>query len=134
MSDLNVTITIGKEKYRTEINNGKHTLIADEPESVGGQDAGLNPHELLLSSLGACTAITLRMYADRKQWDLEELEISLKLEVVPSSHQQTTYIRSHIRASGNLDDDQKQRLLQIAKLCPVHKILSNPVVIESNVI
>lgn len=134
MSELNVTVTIGKEKYKTEITNGRNVLVADEPESMGGTDQGLGPKELLLSSLGSCTAMTLRMYADRKQWDLQEVVISLNMEVVPSSHQQTTYIKNHIRLIGDLDDDQRKRLLQIAELCPIHKILSNPVVLDSNLL
>ncbi|MGK9116635.1 OsmC family protein [Olivibacter jilunii] len=134
MAEVNVTVTIGKERYKTEVSNGRNIVIADEPESMGGTDQGLGPKELLLSSLGSCTAITLRMYADRKQWDLQEVIITVKMEVVPSSHQQTTYIKNHIKLIGNLDDDQRQRLLQIAELCPVHKILSNPIVIDSNLV
>lgn len=134
MSELSVTVTIGKEKYKTEISNGRNILVADEPESMGGTDQGLGPKELLLSSLGSCTAMTLRMYADRKKWDLQEVIISLSMEVVPSSHQQTTYIRNHIKLIGELDSDQRQRLLQIAELCPIHKILSNPVVLNSNLL
>ncbi|WP_134088246.1 OsmC family protein [Olivibacter sp. XZL3] len=134
MAELNVTVTIGKERYKTEISNGRNVLLADEPESLGGTDQGLGPKELLLSSLGSCTAITLRMYADRKQWDLQEVIISVKMEVVPSSHQQTTYIKNHIKLIGDLDDSQRQRLLQIAELCPVHKVLSNPIVVDSNLV
>ncbi|MDM8175293.1 MULTISPECIES: OsmC family protein [Olivibacter] len=134
MAEVNVTVTIGKERYKTEVSNGRNIVIADEPESMGGTDQGLGPKELLLSSLGSCTAITLRMYADRKQWDLQEVIITVKMEVVPSSHQQTTYIKNHIKLVGNLDDDQRQRLLQIAELCPVHKILSNPIVVDSNLV
>ncbi|MEH6308480.1 OsmC family protein [Olivibacter sp. CPCC 100613] len=134
MAEVNVTVTIGKERYKTEVSNGRNNLIADEPESMGGADLGLGPKELLLSSLGSCTAITLRMYADRKQWDLQEVIITAKMEVVPSSHQQTTYIKNHIKLVGNLDDSQRQRLLQIAKLCPVHKILSNPIVVDGNLV
>ncbi|MCL4640983.1 MAG: OsmC family protein [Pseudosphingobacterium sp.] len=134
MAEVNVTVTIGKERYKTEVSNGRNIVIADEPESMGGTDQGLGPKELLLSSLGSCTAITLRMYADRKQWDLQEVIITVKMEVVPSSHQQTTYIKNHIKLIGNLDDDQRQRLLQIAELCPVHKILSNPIVVDSNLV
>jgi len=134
MSELSVTVTIGKEKYKTEVSNGRNVLIADEPESMGGTDQGLGPKELLLASLGSCTAITLRMYADRKQWDLQEVVISVNMEVVPSSHQQTTYIKNHIKLIGNLDDAQRKRLLQIAELCPVHKVLSNPVVVDSNLL
>jgi len=134
MSALSVTITIGKEKYRTEVSNGRNILIADEPESLGGADLGLGPKELLLSSLGSCTAMTLRMYADRKGWDLEEVLVTVEMEVVPSTHQQTTYIKSHLKFVGDLDDEQRQRLLQISELCPVHKILSNPIVVDSNLL
>jgi len=134
MSALSVTITIGKEKYKTEVSNGRNILIADEPKSLGGADLGLGPKELLLSSLGSCTAMTLRMYADRKGWDLEEVLITVKMEVVPSTHQQTTYIKNHISLVGNLNEEQRQRLLQIAELCPVHKILSNPIVVDSNLL
>ncbi len=134
MSELNVTVTIGKERFKTEASNGRNVVLADEPESIGGTDQGLGPRELLLSSLGSCKAITLRMYADRKQWDLQEVIISLTLEVISSSHQQTTHIKSDIRLVGNLDDDQRQRLLQIAELCPVHKILSNPIVLETELL
>lgn len=134
MSALSITVNIGKEKYKTEISNGRKVLIVDEPESLGGADLGLGPKELLLSSLGSCTAMTLRMYADRKGWDLQEVHIEVNMDVVPSSHQQTTYIKNHISLVGNLKEEQRQRLLQIAELCPVHKILSNPIVVDSNLL
>ena len=70
---------IGKDRYRTEIDVGGHALIADEPPALGGGGVGPAPYDLLLASLGACTAITLRMYADRKGWPLESVEVGLRL-------------------------------------------------------
>jgi putative redox protein len=134
MSDLSVSLSIGKDKYKTTVNNGRHDLIADEPESLGGTDLGFGPKELLLSSLGSCIAMTIRMYADRKQIDLEEVQLTLRLEEVQSDHQTSTYINSHIRLIGNLDDKDRARILEISKKCPVHKILTNPIIIENNLV
>ncbi|MBD1426826.1 OsmC family protein [Sphingobacterium arenae] len=129
-----VITRIGKDPYRTEIHIQPHVLLADEPKEIGGQDLGPAPGELLLSSLGACKAITMRMYADRKQWDLEAVEISLSISKQRGELQETNFIKCHIRLDGNLDETQRQRLLKIGNKCPIHKILSNPIVIESNLI
>lgn len=127
-----VIVSIGKTPYTTTVEYGKHQLTVDEPEDLGGQDEGINPTPLLLSSLGSCKAITVKMYADRKNWPLEEVVVRLTHEVQLSEQQQTTYIQCFISFKGNLDDIQKQRLFKIAEKCPVHKILSNPIVITSN--
>ncbi|QQT26230.1 OsmC family protein [Sphingobacterium spiritivorum] len=129
-----ITVTIEQEKYKTTITDNVNTLIVDEPAEVGGQDKGLAPTQLLLSSLGSCKAITVRMYADQKKWELNKVIIRLSSEVKRSVQQQTTYIKCHISFEGNLDDDQKKRLAIIADRCPVHKILSNPIVIDSNML
>ena len=125
---------IGKDPYRTEIHVQPHVILADEPKDMGGQDLGPAPAELLLSSIGSCKAITMRMYADRKQWDLTGAEISLSISKQTGELQDTNFIKCHIRLDGNLDETQRQRLLKIADKCPIHKILSNPIVIESNLI
>lgn len=125
---------IGKDPYRTEIHIQPHVILADEPKDMGGQDLGPAPAELLLSSIGSCKAITMRMYADRKQWDLTGAEISLSISKQTGELQDTNFIKCHIRLDGNLDETQRQRLLKIADKCPIHKILSNPIVIESNLI
>lgn len=130
--DNEVIVSIGKIPYTTTVQYGKHQLIVDEPEDLGGQDEGINPTPLLLSSLGCCKAITVKMYADRKNWPLEEVVVRLTHEVQLSEQQQTTYIQCFLSFKGNLDDIQKQRLFKIAEKCPVHKILSNPIVITSN--
>ena len=134
MANYHVTVAIGPRKYKTEISNGKTTIIADEPTESGGEDLGMAPTELLLSALGACKAMTMRMYADHKGWDLQHADIELSLDITRSEKQQTTYVNCHIALKGDLDEKQRQRLLTIADRCPIHKILSNPIQITSNLL
>ncbi|UIR57756.1 OsmC family protein [Sphingobacterium sp. SRCM116780] len=134
MNDNEISVSIGQVAYTTTITHGKNTLIADEPEEVGGKDKGFNPASLLLSSLGSCKAMTVRMYSDRKKWDLEEVNIKLSYEILKSELQQTTYIKCHISFKGELDEAQKAKLFEIADKCPIHKLLTNPIVISSNLI
>lgn len=120
---------IGRDLYRTVLSNGRHEIIADEPPELGGTDLGLSPAELLLSSLGACTSITLRMYADRKGWALEEVKISLGFQHDKAAGK--SLITRHIELTGSLDEEQRNRLLQIANACPIHKTLQNPIEIST---
>ena len=109
--------------YRITLTDGRgHTWHADEPTAVGGTDSAPNPLQLMLSALGACTAITLQMYAGRKQWPLTQIDVNLQLnpEGKPADGNQIT---RNITLHGELDDEQRQRLLQIANACPVHKLL-----------
>lgn len=126
-----VTVSIGQAKYKTTIEIGKHRIIADEPEDLGGTDQGPMATELLLGSLGTCTAITLRMYADRKEWPLEGVNVKLSFETQTEAGVFSTRIKRVIELKGNLDEDQKKRMMLIADKCPVHKILSNPIQIHS---
>lgn len=119
---------IGKHHYQTTITNQRHTLIADEPEELNGSDLGPTPEELLLMSLSSCTAITLRMYADRKQWPLDELEVHVSITKLEDK----TVLERSIFPKGNLSAEQTTRLVQIAKACPVHKILTSPIEIITN--
>lgn len=104
---------IGKDRYRTEIDVGGHALIADEPPALGGGAVGPAPYDLLLASLGACTAITLRMYADRKGWPLESVEVGLRL----SGREEKRIDRT--LAIVGLDDEQRARMADIAERTPV---------------
>lgn len=116
--------------YTVTLLGGEHQWLADEPADLGGANAGPTPGQLLLSSLGACTAITLKMYANRKEWQLEKVDIELILnpDGKPTSG---TDIQRRLTLHGALDDDQKERLLQIANACPIHKLLSGDVRIHS---
>jgi putative redox protein len=119
---------IGKDSYKTELSARTHTLIADEPLDVGGKDLGPRPGDFVRMALASCTAITLRMYADRKGWDVQEINVQVSNGAFDGKTSYTT----EIEIIGNIDDDQRKRLLQIAKRCPVHKALTNPIEIETN--
>lgn len=119
-----VTAVIGQQNYTTEIKTATNTLIADEPVEVGGQGLGFAPRELLASSLAACTAITLKMYAERKGWDLQEAKVDVTYEW--NKETSKSILNRKIAFIGTLDEAQKERMLVIANSCPVHKILSQP--------
>jgi putative redox protein len=128
----NVQVHILQDHYKTTLKTDNHLLIADEPISEGGTDLGFTPDELLLSALGACTAITLRMYADRKGWQLTDVKVNLNIE--RNKEKQTTAMTREIQLIGNLSEEERKRLLQIANACPVHKTLTNPIEITTTVV
>jgi putative redox protein len=119
--------TITDEVYRTELRARKHTVIADEPEDEGGKDLGPRPGDFYRMSLASCTAITLRMYANRKNFDVKKIEVSVSTE----QGEAKTILHTNIKIMGNLDEAQHKRMLEIAKRCPVHKVLTNPIEIET---
>jgi len=127
-----VRVSSAGANFATEIVAGNHRLIADEPVAAGGGDTGPAPKEILLSALGACTAITLRMYAQRKQWPLAE--VAVELSFGEGSTNDATIIEREVRLVGELDEDQRQRLLQIANSCPLHKILTGSVQIPTTLV
>jgi putative redox protein len=131
MSD-SVKVSSAGANFATEILAGNHRLIADEPVAAGGGDAGPAPKEILLAALGACTAITLRMYAQRKQWPLAE--VAVELSFGEGSTNDATIIERDVRLVGELGEDQRQRLLQIANACPLHKILTGSVQIPTKLV
>jgi putative redox protein len=109
------TARIGATPYAVQVSSGRHSLTIDEPASRGGQDAGPAPYEMLLGSLGACTAITLRMYADRKQWAFRSLQVDLSFERIGERGQ----IHRVVTIDGDLSAEQRQRLAEIAEKTPV---------------
>ena len=123
---------------KQQITAGSHTLVADEPREAGGSDAGLDPYSLLLASLGACTAMTLQIYARRKEWPLEKVEVSLRHSRIhaedcrdcASTQGKIDQIERFISLTGPLSPEQKARLLEIAQRCPVHKTLTSGVTIK----
>ena len=121
-----VTAIIGQDHFRTELITSGKTVIADEPEELGGTNAGPAPGEFLMISLASCTAITLRMYADRKQWNVSKI----KVEVASEKMDNKTFFKREILIEGDIKEDQRQRLLQIANSCPVHRVLTNPIEIS----
>jgi putative redox protein len=134
-----VTAQIGKSRYVTDIMAAGHSLVADEPPSVGGADLGPAPFDLLMASLGACKAITLRMYSDRKQWPLDGVTVQLDHKKIDAADCENCVTKEgqldqfdcEIDLSGELDDQQRKRLLQIADRCPVHRTLHSEIVVRS---
>ena len=114
------TATIGTDRYHVDLEAGRHVLAADEPADHGGTDTGPPPFGLLLSGLGACTAITLRMYADRKQWPLEGVDVQLAYTVKDRA---TRWIDRQVTLRGPLENDQRARLAEIAEKTPVTRVV-----------
>ncbi|MBV8251217.1 MAG: OsmC family protein [Chitinophaga sp.] len=125
--DESVKVSIGNVPYQVSVETRGHRWLVDEPEDVGGGDTAPSPGELLLSSLGSCTAITLKMYATRKKWPMEDVEIELAFNTALKPDPLTTVIERNITIKGDLTDEQRARLMQIADACPVHKVLTNPI-------
>ena len=117
--------------YQQTVSNGRHTLIADEPQAMGGDDAGPAPFDFLLAALGSCTSITLRMYAQRKQLPLTHVSVALSHEKIDVDGQRIDRIERHITLTGDLSDEQRARLLEIANKCPMYRTLQSDIRIDS---
>jgi putative redox protein len=121
----------GQGRYQQAVTVGQHQLIADEPVSVGGADAGPEPFDFVMAGLGACTSMTLRMYAERKGLALTHVSVALSHEKIEVDGVSRDRIERTITLAGELTAEQRQRLLEIANKCPVHRALSQSLVIES---
>lgn len=117
-------------KYRTTCTAGKHTFFVDEPQSLEGTDTAPNPYEMLLASIGACKAITVRMYADRKGWPLESVQLDLE-HSRPNGPLKPEHIDISLSFKGDLDDTQRARLKEIANKCPVQRTVTGELTIDS---
>jgi len=130
----------GEGKFTEHLLDGRHRLIADEPVAAGGQDRGPGPYDLLLMALGACTTMTLRLYADRKRWPLERVSVKLRHAKIyaqdcadcETKQGKLDRIERVIGLEGVLDPAQRQRLLEIADMCPVHRTLTSEIKIETS--
>ena len=120
----------GAGRYQQNVLSGRHVLIADEPVHAGGDDAGLAPYDFLLAALGACTSMTLRMYAERKNLPLTGIRVELSQRKVEVDGVQRDCIDRKITLEGELSAEQRQRLLEIANNCPVHRALSQSVLLD----
>ena len=126
-----VSAHIGASGFRVQIEAGAHAFVADEPIEAGGTDEGATPYDLVLAALGACTAMTLRMYADRKQWPLESVTVHLRHGRSHAADEQQCenrpvrldQIERTLEMSGPLTHEQRVRLAEIAERCPVHRTL-----------
>ncbi|HNQ13460.1 MAG TPA: OsmC family protein [Bacteroidia bacterium] len=124
---INVNVKSWQEPYKTLLKARNHYWMVDEPVEIGGKDSAPKPSEFLLGALGACISITIEMYCARKGWTLEQVEVQLSMDRSASE----TKIKKKLLFKGNLDEDQRKRLMQIAQACPIHKILTNPIVMET---
>lgn len=125
----------GQGRYQQTIRVGQHTFLADEPVSIGGADAGPAPFDYLLAALGACTSMTLRMYAEIKQLPLTGIHVELTHEKIEVDGKgKVDHIKRLITLSGDLSEAQRVRLLEIANKCPVHRTLKSEIEIDSHLL
>jgi putative redox protein len=124
------TADIGLTRYAVAIHTGAHGLTADEPVPAGGTDAGPSPFGLMLSGLGACTAITLRMYAERKSWPLKAVHVRLAFRWEGESPR----IERELRLEGELDPAQRARCAEIAEKTPVTRALKSGISIKTTLV
>lgn len=139
-AEKQIAVRLGDTGYTTDVMVRHHSLTADEPERVGGNDFGPSPYELLSAGLGACTAMTLQMYARRKKWDLQEVTVHIDhykdyakdLDHCEETDAKIDHFERVMELEGDLDEKQIRRLLEIANKCPVHRTLHNPVKITTH--
>ncbi|WP_338446139.1 bifunctional alpha/beta hydrolase/OsmC family protein [Pelagerythrobacter marensis] len=133
MPDDGIVVKTGHGKFGTEVHTASHRFVADEPASYGGDDSGPTPYDLLLAALGTCTAMTMRMYAERREWPLEGATIHLTHDrnhqedcahVVEGEEGRIQALNRRIELDGELTDEQRTRIMDIADKCPVHRTLT----------
>ena len=124
-----VTAITEKVHYYTSIIGENNTLVADEPPTTGGSGKGFSPGELLASALASCVSITVRMYADKKEWPLDRIDVEVLID--RDELHDITRIDKNVKLTGELSQEQRERLMLIADKCPVHKYLTHPLTINT---
>lgn len=130
---VKVKASLAEEKYYTKVIAGENTLITDEPIAAGGKNKGFNPFEVLAASLASCTAATLRMYIDRKGWKVEKINVEVTLDNSPQTGT-AIFTREISFDSTELDAEASNRLYKIAEACPVHKLLTNSIEVNTKML
>jgi putative redox protein len=120
----------GQGRYQQEVIVGQHRLVADEPVAVGGADAGPAPFELVMAGLGACTAMTVRMYAEHKEFSLTHIHVDVTHEKLVVAGVNRDRILRTLTLEGDLSAEQRARLVEIAGRCPTARLLSQPLLLE----
>ena len=129
-------------RFSNEVRVGRHTMLADEPAEVGGNDAGPMPHDFVLAGLGACTSMTVRMYAERKGIPLKRVSVRLSYKKMKAAEcsdcvtkeGEITEMTRDVTLEGDLTDEQRQRLIEIANKCPVHKTLTGEIKVRTHLV
>ncbi len=124
---MTVRVEPGYHHYQFRVSAGQHTLIADVGRELQGDDSGPDPHQLIEAALAVCTAQTVTMYAERKQWPLQGVHVAVSVESAAAG----SHFQRRIELHGELTTEQRQRLLEIANKCPIHRLLTGPIAVHS---
>ncbi len=127
---MTVRVEPGYHHYQFRVHAGRHTLIADVGHELQGDDSGPDPHQLIEAALAVCTAQTLAMYAERKQWPLQGVHVAVQVDSTAGGNR----FQRRIELNGELSDEQRQRLLEIANKCPIHRILTGAITVQSDLV
>lgn len=125
-----VRVSSNGSRYGQDIEIRQFQLLTDEPPDIGGDDTGPTPFEFILTGLGSCKAITLQMYAERKGWQLDSVTVDLRYEKQENGHR----IHAALMVEGDLDEQQRERLREISDRCPVQRLLTEPVHIDTQLV
>lgn len=131
---VEVVVTSQPQHYKQEIRAGTHTLVSDAPVLAGGLESGPDPHELLLAALGSCTAMTVQMFAARRGWNLQQVEVRLSEDKIDDPNEpgrQLSRITRDIRVSGDLAEEHIEALKVAADKCLIHRLITGPKVVET---
>jgi putative redox protein len=128
-----LTVELGPANYRCMVRDGQHQWYLDEPVAQGGSDTAPDPLAALLASLGSCSAITLRMYAERKGWPVTNIIVEIQLEQRHTERGKVNVFNRDVRISGPLNEEQLLRLHQIVRACPISRILEGNIAIETTI-